>query len=157
RSEILQISNQNLEKEVEERRGAEEALRTSERRNRTLIDATTSVVWSADGMGRFVERQQSWENYTGQSFEQHAGSHWLNAFAPEDQNNVELAWRRAITQPATFDLEVRLWNSHSRAYRFVSLRAVPLIETPGEVSEWIGTVADIDDQRHAEQELRTLN
>jgi light-regulated signal transduction histidine kinase (bacteriophytochrome) len=39
----------------------------------------------------------------------------------------------------------------------VRLRAVPMLDPDGRVQEWIGSVHDIEDQRTAEHELRTLN
>lgn len=157
RAEILEESNRALEHEFAERRGAEEALRISERRNRTLVAAITSVVWTADGKGRFTEEQPSWAAYTGQKHEEYHLLGWRKAFEADDQNTLDLAWARAISAPDTFDLELRLWHEQSGRHRYVSLRAVPIVDPRGEILEWIGTVSDIDDQRRAEDELRKLN
>ncbi len=157
RAEVLEQSNRSLEHEIAERREAEEALRASERRNRTLIAASTSVVWNADGRGFFADEQPSWAAYTGQAPEQYLGLGWRRAFEAGDQAAVEEAWVHALDDPGAFDLEVRLWHEPSKRHRQVSLRGVPVIDAGGGVAEWIGTVTDLDDQRSAERDLRTLN
>lgn len=160
RAAELEEAGRRLEREIGERRGAEDALRASERRNRTLVDAITSVVWSADGKGCFTDVQASWSAYTGQDRAQYGGIGWREAFQSEDRAALDAAWARAMSLPVAFELELRLWRAASERHRYVSLRAVPLVEAgaAGEaVREWIGTVTDIDDQRNAEDGLRNLN
>jgi signal transduction histidine kinase len=157
RAEVLEESNRNLEYEMAERHGVEEALRTSELRNRTLVSATTSIVWTADGNGRFNEDQPSWEAYTGQGRDQYGRLGWRDAFAPDDRRDIELKWAQIVAEPAAFDLELGMWHEPSQRHRKVSFRAVPIIGLRGEIQEWIGTVTDIDDQRRAEEDLQKLN
>ncbi|QJR10675.1 Adaptive-response sensory-kinase SasA [Usitatibacter rugosus] len=157
RAQVLETSNVALEQEIADRRQAQAALGNSERRNRTLVHAITSILWTADGKGRFTEEQPSWHAYTGQSREESGGLGWRAAFAPEDRQDLDVAWGRALARGAAFDVDARLWHAPSRRHRYVNLRAVPIDETGGEVDEWIGSVTDIDDQRSAEGDLRRLN
>lgn len=157
RAETLEESNRQLEHEITERREAELALHVTERRNRTLVAAITSVVWAADGGGRMVEEQPSWQAYTGQEFASYKGLGWRSAFEARDRDALEAAWAGAAEAPGLFQLELRLWHAPTHSYRYVSLRAVPVIEASGNVHEWIGTVSDIHDQRTAEDALRKLN
>lgn len=157
RAEVLEESNRTLEREMSERREVEAALRASELRNRTLVAATTSVVWTADGRGHFMHELPSWSAYTGQTFDEYRGSGWRAAFQTDDQQAVELAWAHAVDAADSFDLELRLWHESSKRHRYVVMRAVPIVDPAGGIREWIGTVTDIDDQRHAEDELHKLN
>jgi light-regulated signal transduction histidine kinase (bacteriophytochrome) len=68
-----------------------------------------------------------------------------------------MAWARALVAVEPFELECSLWHEASQHYRYVRVQAVPVADPDKRVHEWIGTVTDIDDQRHAESELRTLN
>ena len=44
----------------------------SESRYRSLIEATSSLAWSSDPTGRFVEPQPAWSAYCGQTWENRA-------------------------------------------------------------------------------------
>ena len=157
RQTILEASHASLEREIKERTEAEKALRLSEERNSTLMTASAAVVWTADLLGHFVDEQRQWSNYTGQGRDTYAGVGWRNAFHSEDRNALDIAWAHSLSQPSPFHLELRLRPAQSEAYRYVSLRAVAVLQDTGSVREWIGSITDIDDQRRAERELLTLN
>jgi PAS domain S-box-containing protein len=129
-------------------------VRLREERFRSLVDATTSIVWTSDADGGFVQRQPSWEAYTGQPWETHRGLGWHQAIHPDDRPEVYAAWRSALDRQIPLEGTIRLWHAASRAYRTFVLRAVPLFSVDGTVREWIGTCSDVDDQRRAEQALR---
>jgi PAS domain S-box-containing protein len=129
-------------------------IRLREERFRSLVDATTSIVWTADPAGAFVERQPSWEAYTGQAWETHRGFGWRSAVHPDDRMAFDGQWQMALTRPVPFDGPVRMWHAATRAYRVFVLRAVPIFAAGGGVREWIGTCTDVHDQRHAEEALR---
>jgi signal transduction histidine kinase/HAMP domain-containing protein len=157
RAEVLEQSNQELERQVLERKRAEEALAAGQRRNRTLIDAMTQIVWRANNSGLFTGEQSGWSKYTGQSRNEYLGLGWRQAFAPEARDSLDLAWSRASTTCDAFELEVKVRHAPSESYRLIRLRVVPVLSDEGEVVEWMGAINDIEDQRRIEIELRTLN
>jgi PAS domain S-box-containing protein len=131
-------------------------VRASEARYRSLVSATTSLVWNADPYGRFVHPQPSWEAYTGQSWEAHCGFGWLAAVCPEDVRKVKKEWLRAIREQATFEIEGRLWNAETASYHFCCVRGLPVKGGNDCVSEWVGTVTDIHARKCAEEERSSL-
>lgn len=156
RSEVLETANVRLKSEVAERKRAEAARATSERRNRTLVSAMTQIVWTADKSGRFVDEQPSWSAYTGQTRQQYRDLGWRTAFKAEQRNVIDAAWARASDPPQPFEVELKLRHAASDTYRLASLRAVPIVNG-GKIAEWAGAITDIDDQRRIQDELRDLN
>jgi signal transduction histidine kinase len=156
RADVLEESNRSLEREVTERREIEDALRLSEQRNRVLVTAVTAVIWNTDHRGHFALEQASWQAYTGQKPDDYRGTGWRRAFLADDQFALDLAWATAADAPAMFELELRLWHAASATHRYVRLRAVPVLRD-AEITEWIGTIDDIDDRRRAQEELTQLN
>ncbi|HWH49047.1 MAG TPA: ATP-binding protein [Burkholderiales bacterium] len=156
-TQALQTSNRALERQMAERSVAERALRDSERRNRTLVDATTSVVWTADRDKAFAASQAAWRDYTGQSGDECRGAGWRKAFHAEDRAAVESQWAQAELSRKPFECEARLWHGATSDYRFVSVRAAPVLNAENEIVEWIGTVNDIQDRKQAEEEIKRLN
>lgn len=157
RTSALERSNQKLNQEVDERVVAERALRTSERRHRTLLTALTSIVWQADNDGSFMAEQPQWGYYTGQSADQYSGQGWLNAFHEEDQSGLKKLWQNARDLTSPFESHSRLWRASSKEYRYVHLQAVPLLDDSGRPLEWMGIIDDIHEQVMSHQEIKRLN
>src|SRR5262249_32499292 len=133
---------------------ARDAIERSERRYRTLVSATSSIVWTRDSEGAFVEPQPSWSTFTGQSWEQCRGWGWLDAIHPDDRERVLENWREMLKNRNSCDIEARIWKNASNAYCHFAGRSVPVIAADGSVKEWIGTVTDIDNRKRLEEQLR---
>ena len=157
RTEALEASNRELGHEIAERKGAELALRSSEKRYRALVSTLSTVVWVANQRWEFEGEQVSWEAYTGQSSNEYKGAGWRRAFHPEDLQALERFTEGAAKGQQTSEIELRLWQAAGAHYRIVSLRPVAVYDGAGEFREWIGTVTDVDDRRRAEDEIHRLN
>ncbi|TLY28801.1 MAG: PAS domain S-box protein [Ignavibacteria bacterium] len=121
---------------ITERRKAERELKTSEERYRSLVSAMTSIVWTADDEGKFALPQRSWEKYTGQRWEEHAGLGCMNAIHPDDRDRVRKVWEEASAAQTLYESEGRIWHAQSRSYRHFTARAVPLFRPDKTVREW---------------------
>ena len=156
-TQALETSNRALERQIAERSEAQRALSDSERRNRTLVDAMTSLVWTANDERAFTTAQPAWAEYTGQSEIDYRGTGWRRMFHADDREAIEMKWTEAVTTGTPFESQARLWHAPSSTYRFVSLRAAPVLGEGNRIREWIGTITDIDDRKRAEEEIRRLN
>ncbi len=140
-----------LLRDATDRMQAQEAARLSEQKFRSLVAATTSVVWNASEGGYFYHAQPSWKHYTGQSWESHAMFGWLEAIHPDDREGIRDSWYATIRGRSIFETSCRLWNAPSQQYRYVELRAVPILNADTSVYEWLGTVTDIQSRIESEQ------
>jgi PAS domain S-box-containing protein len=59
--------------DITPRKEAEDELRRSEQRYRSLVGATTAIVWDTPASGEFETEQPGWGAFTGQSFDQLKG------------------------------------------------------------------------------------
>ncbi len=134
---------------------ASDELRASEARYRSLVQASSAIVWGTPPDGRFTSAQPGWTAFTGQDFDQLAGWGWLNAIHPDDRAETAAQWRYALAQRVMYACEHRVRNA-SGVYRYMSARAAPVI-TAGEVTEWLGIHVDIDERKRAEERLRLFD
>ena len=128
---------------------AEARLRRSEERFRSLIEATAAIVWTANPEGSLQRRQTTWSRFTGQDEAAYAGLGFLDAVHPEDREHTRIAWSKAVATLQPYVTEHRL-RAASGAYRHMSVRAVPILESDGTLREWVGTHTDITERKEAE-------
>jgi PAS domain S-box-containing protein len=127
------------------RKSAETALRLGEERYRALVTATAQVVWTSDGQSKAALDQESWGAFTGQSLAEIQSDGWISALHPDDREPILDIWLKAVQARTFHDTEFRR-RRHDGAYRFMAVRAVPVLEDDGTIREWIGTCADITER-----------
>jgi len=128
---------------------AEEEIRRSEERYRSLVQGGAQVVWVAGTDGAMKEDSPEWRWITGQSAEAYIGHGWLDSIHPEDRERVERDWRECVRTGKVFDDRYRI-RTKSGSYRHYDVRAVP-IERDGKIVEWVGASTDVTSQREAEE------
>jgi PAS domain S-box-containing protein len=128
---------------------AAEALRRSEERYRSLVQAGAQVVWVTRPDGQIAEDSPEWRWITGQTTEEFLSKGWLEAIHPDDRERVEAAWQDSIRSGKMLDSRYRV-RSRTGSYRHYDVRAVP-IERDGRIIEWVGASTDVTAQREAEE------
>ena len=137
-----------------ERERAEQQLRASEERYRSLVLATAQVVFTTDADGLVTREVPSWCEYTGATFEEVRGCGWVNAVHPEDREAAAEGWADAVRTRTLYQAEYRLRRKDGE-YRRMSARGVPVMEADGQtIREWVGACTDITERKQAEERLR---
>jgi PAS domain S-box-containing protein len=139
--------------DVTERKGAEEALRESERRFREMAESLPQLVWTCRGDGTCDYLSPQWVAYTGIPEAEQLGSRWLEQLHPDDHDPTVAAWNAAAGAGAIVDVEFRI-RRHDGIYRWFRTRDVPLLDAAGRVAKWFGTSTDIEDLKRAEEVAR---
>jgi len=143
-------------RDITERKCSESALRQSEQRYRSLVAATSAVVWITDPVGAFIDLQPSWEEYTGQNRNEYTGWGWLEMIHADDRERIQQQWQQALDEKTYYETEARLWHHPTGEYRYMIARGVPVLNVDGSVREWIGTDTDIHDRKQVESERNSL-
>ncbi|HEX2559214.1 response regulator [Phenylobacterium sp.] len=133
-------------------RAAERAVMASEERFRSLIEATSAIVWTTDAKGSFEPPQSSWTAFTGQEPENLRGVGWLDAVHPEDREATASAWAEALAQRGLYEIEHRI-RRRDGEWRHMQVRAVPVLRSDNSVREWVGVHTDITTRKQAEADL----
>jgi PAS domain S-box-containing protein len=143
--------------DVTERRAADEALRASEEKFRSLVENISECIWELDAQGRFTYISPTFRELTGYSPDEYLGKtpaslisadgdrifRELAQAAKEDQHRippVEFRGRRKDGQ--CYDVEVKGMIRCSNAGQFLGMR---------------GIVRDITDRKRAEESLKRFN
>jgi PAS domain S-box-containing protein len=120
---------------------------------RMIADALPHIVWVATPRGEVEYLNRMGTQYTGLPAEASSGRQWATRVHPDDRDRAVEAWRDATEREAPYELEYRLFRFDGQA-RWHDCRSLPIRGPDGQVTKWIGTATDIDDQRRREEQLR---
>ncbi|WP_159396602.1 GAF domain-containing protein [Sorangium cellulosum] len=124
-----------------------------EARLRTLVQATTAIVWTASAAGDVVEISPSWLEFTGQTEDEYLNGGFLKAIHPDDRERIMQVWSDAVARGALYETEYRLRRADGTYARTIA-RAAPVRAPDGAVREYVGCNIDVSQQREAERLTR---
>ncbi len=142
-----------LQTDVEDRKQAEAALRSSEANFKSIINTLPTTAWStrSDGYCDFLNTR--WLDYAGFTAEQAQGWGWGAVIHPDDVDRLVQYWQACLASGTPVDTEARM-RRFDGAYRWFLFRANPLRDSSGNIIKWYGTNVDIEDRRRADEALR---
>jgi PAS domain S-box-containing protein len=132
---------------------AEESLRESEERFRTLASHAPVGIFQSGPNGECLFVNESWCVMAGLGAEEACGEGWGRALHPEDRPRVLEGWQAAIARAGESETEFRFLRPDG-VVTWVQGRAVPLRNAEGELIGYIGTCADITQRKMSEIALR---
>src|SRR5215469_14332123 len=141
--------------DIDDRKKAEEALQSSERNLRTMINAIPTLVGVLRPDGSVLHAGEMASNYTGLNLpsmrEEEARARILHH---EDVERLREARREALKRPVPFENEQRVLGKDGR-YRWFLFRYKPLLDEQGRIDRWYAAAFDIDDRKKAEEALQS--
>jgi PAS domain S-box-containing protein len=139
-------------RDTTERKRAEEALRESEERFRTLSTSAPIGIFRADATGRPNYINQAMQAIFGSGPEESLGDVWNRVVHPDDREWVLEEWARAVRTKRPFSAEYRL-VARLGELRWVSEQATPMFSGEGNLAGYVGTSEDITERKWAEDRL----
>jgi PAS domain S-box-containing protein len=145
RTAQLEAANEQLTREVAERKQAEDHLRL-------VIDTIPAMVFTALPNGSVDFVNQRWLQFMGLSLQDVQGWGWDVTIHPEDRARSVDHWRSTMAAGQSADNELRVRRADG-VYRWILGRFVPLRNEMGNIVKWYGVSTDIDDRKRAEEEM----
>jgi PAS domain S-box-containing protein len=143
-----------VQTDISHRRYTEQALRRNAAQFRSLAESGPQMIWMADAGGHYEYVNRKWTEYTGLTLGQTRDKEqWRRTLHPDDSPPLPERLATAFFRGEPFHGEVRLRHADSGVYRWFLVRAEPVLDDQGHISQWVGAVTDIDDQKQAEMAL----
>lgn len=135
---------------------AESSLREAEKRFRTMAHTMPVQVWTARADGSLDWLSEQVYSYTGAETGSLEGDAWASVVYPDDVEHVLEVWSQALADGCAYETEFRIRRADG-VYRWHLVRASPIRHEDGTLLRWVGTNADIHDQKAMSQQLSDLN
>jgi PAS domain S-box-containing protein len=147
---------QSVGRDVTVRKQAEEAIRESGEKFRTLTKHSPVGICLTDPHGICQLINDRWSDMTGLSPKETYGRSWTHALHPEDLVLVEGRWRDMVQHGGEFSMEYRFLDPRGKV-TWVAGNIVAFRNLKGETTGYLGTATDISDRKKIERQLEELN
>jgi PAS domain S-box-containing protein len=114
---------------------------------RLLTEATPQIVWTADPRGEATFINERWTALTGMPRTAALGYGWCDAVHPDDLSKMRSGLRSSRDGADDFEAECRLRTADGERYRWHLVRALARRDERGVLTEWLGSMTDIDTTR----------
>ncbi len=141
-------------RDITQRKESEAALMQEREQFRMLAETIPQQVWTAQPEGGLDFVNQRILDYFDRSAEEMIGMGWQDVIHADDLPEVIKRWQRALETGEPYEVEFRLREGGTGAYRWHLGRALPMRDRQGRVVRWFGSNTDIVDRKQIEQALR---
>lgn len=131
---------------------AQQAMRDSEERFRSLAESLPQMVWSSPASGVVDYFSQRWADFTGRSIGDLIGRGYRDLIHPDDLEMIaKVRAKGDWSRPVTFRL-----RRHDGEYRTMEAFAQAIHDQAGAPTRLVGATTDITERRNAEDRSREL-
>jgi PAS domain S-box-containing protein len=134
--------------DIEERKRAEEALRSNEQSLRRIVDTIPGLVCTMTATGEVQLLNRQVLEYFGNTTEELKNWASSDAVHPDDLPRVIDVWRRSVETGQPYEYELRQRRADG-VYRWFQSRALPVRDSQGRITGWYMLLTDIDDRKRA--------
>jgi PAS domain S-box-containing protein len=138
---------------VTERKRAEEALRESEEKFRSIVETTMDWIWSIDAQGRLLYANPAVTDILGFQPEELIGTTIVDCLHPDARQEVATELSRLAVGKGTWTNLVLRWRHKDGSDRYTQSSAVPMLSEHGELLGYRGSDHDITLLKRYEKEL----
>jgi PAS domain S-box-containing protein len=140
----------HLQIDIDDRKRAEEALRSAERNLSLTINTIPTFISMSRPDGTVLSVSQAALDYHGITLQDVQKEDFRTRFFhPDDAERLREQRKEALKRPVQFEYEQRALGKDGK-YRWFLVRSNPLLDDQGRIDRWYSTAFDIEDRKRAE-------
>jgi len=153
------IAIATTERDITERKKAEDEIKQTKEEYETLIKNIPDVVYSAlpNDTGTTIafvsERCQDWTGYHPEDFYKDPKI-WLISIHPEDKDKTIEAYMEAFKRKGDYIIEYRVVHKDTGEVRYLSDHGVPVKDKEDKIIRYDGVITDITARKQADEQIQ---
>lgn len=120
-----------------------------------VLETMPHMAFRGDASGMFNYYNQKYYDYTGLTFEEAKNEGWQKVIHPDILDKMMHDWQQAIASGTEYG-ETFLIKRKDGMYRWHLSRVVALHDEQGNVTQWVGTMTDIHEQKIFSEKLEAM-
>jgi PAS domain S-box-containing protein len=123
---------------------------------RMILESIPHIALRAEPDGHITYYNKNFYEYSGLTFEEVTENNWDSLIHPDMVKEVSDAWRNAIENGEDYERAFMVKRASDQTYRWHLSRTIALRNENGEITQWVGTLTDIHDQKIFSQKLEAM-
>jgi two-component system NtrC family sensor kinase len=149
------VGHITISRDITKRKRAEEALLEAEEKYKNFVEATSDLVWEADGMGMYTFASPRIKDILGYEVNEVVGKKRTLDFAPEEEKRKWLGRFKEINAKRVpfFGFEITHLRKNGTPVVF-EVSGAPFADSAGNFKGFVGINKDITERKQAEEARR---
>ncbi len=139
--------------DITEQKEAELVIREDARKIRSILESLPQMAWTAYPNGVPNYFSESWYEYTGLAREKEKTANWNTVWHPDLTDRAKETWQQSVKTGMPYEMENLAKRAADGTYRWMSVKAIPLKNTEGDILLWVGSITDIHEQKTFAEKL----
>ncbi len=147
------VGVQGVARDITARKGAEEALRDSEEKFRSIVETTNEWIWALNLDGKHTYTNPAIEQILGYTSEEILGASAFALMHDEDCQQIKELLPNWISEKSGWTGLVLRWKHKDGGYRYLESNGLPVLDQQGNLIGYRGADRDITERKLAEEVL----
>ncbi|MDB5287786.1 MAG: hypothetical protein JWR05_2735 [Mucilaginibacter sp.] len=135
---------------------SQQALVDSEHLLKNITSASPTALWMSDDTGMITYANQTWLDWTGQTFEKTLGTGWLECILPDDRQRTADKFFNDLKDRLPYKVDFRLRRENGDI-RWCMATGNPQYNLDGKFTGYVGACMDVTETIKIDTELQLKN
>src|SRR5256714_2565621 len=150
------VAVQGTARDITARKVAEDALKDSEEKFRSIVETTNEWIWAIDVHENYVYTNPAVEQILGYRSEEIIGANVLTFLHNDDRAEFESGLPQLIAERRGWTGRVLRWKHKHAGYRYLESNALPVFDAQEKLIGFRGADRDITERRRMELEREAI-
>ncbi|HEX3085215.1 MAG TPA: PAS domain S-box protein, partial [Pyrinomonadaceae bacterium] len=152
----IPIGVQGMARDITARKAAEEAVKESEEKFRSIVETTNEWIWAIDVDGNYTYTNPAITHILGYGVEEILNADVFDFLHPEDRADLKVVLPHLIEQQRGWSGRVLRWKHKHNGYRYLESNGVPVFDSDNNLVGYRGADRDITARRRMELERESI-